>query len=327
MYCVARWFAGRGLTPVRVEQAGDLVFSVALGTIIGGRLGYCIFYAPELFTQISWTPPFWGALAINRGGMASHGGMIGIVAAAIWFGRKIKVSPAHLLDLSTLGGTIGVFFGRIANFINGELVGRPAASDLPWAVKFPQDLYQWGPAQLRQISSAAEAAGIKPENWNDWLEHFTYSALSQSEVEAAVTAIISSIQAGNVTVQNLLAPYLTARHPSQLYEAIGEGAFLTTVLLLIWRKPRKPGVICGWFLVLYAIARIIGEQFRMPDPQIGFQIFGTTRGQLLSGLMLAAGMIFLWTSLRRHAAPRYGGWAAITPGPHASAPCAPESKK
>ena len=79
------------------------------------------------------------------------------------------------------------------------------------------------------------------------------------------------------------------------------------VLLLLWAKPRKPGVISGLFLSLYAVVRIIGEQFRMPDIQIGFQALGLTRGQWLSVAVLLAGILWLWLALKRNTAP-VGGW-------------------
>ncbi len=306
-YRIVRCLAARKLSPLSVDMAGDFVFTAALGTIIGGRIGYCIFYSPELLTQLTSAPPFWGLLAINRGGMASHGGIIGIMCACIYFARTRHLPALHLIDLAAMSGTIGVFFGRIANFINGELVGRPAPEWLPWAVKFPQDIYLWSNAKLSALSEIVGNLGIKAGQWRQWLEGSPFDPTAQHNIESTLSQIIAKIQAGDLIIKSEIAPLLVARHPSQLYEAFGEGFLLFSALFLLWRKPRKPGFISAWFLILYAIVRIVGEQFRMPDPQIGFQIFGTTRGQLLSAAMLLAGILclFLWN---RRDSVRLGGW-------------------
>lgn len=99
-YLIISWMGRRLLSPLSPALASDFVFTAALGTVIGGRLGYCVFYAPNLLTQFTTTPPFWGVLAINQGGMASHGGIIGIIVACIYFGKKHGIAIPHLLDLT-----------------------------------------------------------------------------------------------------------------------------------------------------------------------------------------------------------------------------------
>ena len=305
-YCTYRfvlWMAKRGASPLSEALVSDFIFTAAIGTVIGGRLGYCIFYSPDLFFSFTEQLPFWGVLAINKGGMASHGGMIGIALACVYFGRKHSVSISHLIDLTTIGGTIGVFFGRIANFINGELVGRPAPPHLPWGVKFPQDLFLWKTDRLAAIAPAVEQLGITSEKWLSWLHTYPFSADSQMHVEDTLQMILQKIQSGDSTIGGAIAPLLTLRHPSQLYEACGEGALLFLLLLFVWRTPRKPGIITGVFFIAYAIVRIIGEQFRMPDPQIGFQIFDLTRGQILSSALLLIGAFFTIWSVKRSVPP------------------------
>jgi phosphatidylglycerol:prolipoprotein diacylglycerol transferase len=122
------------------EQVGAFVASSIFGVMLGGRLGYAVFYAPHLFITFTSRFPFWELLAINHGGMASHGGMIGLVLACLWFAHRHRISPLALSDSLALTGTPGLFFGRLANFVNGELYGRPAPSWLPWAVRFPHEL-------------------------------------------------------------------------------------------------------------------------------------------------------------------------------------------
>lgn len=304
-YLAIRSMIARGRSPLPTEKAGDFVFTVALGTVIGGRLGYCLFYNPELFVSLSSSFPFWGVLRINEGGMASHGGIVGIIVACILFARRHQVPVLHLMDLTTLGGTIGVFFGRLANFVNAELVGRPAAPDLPWAVKFPQDILLWpaqAPERLQELAPVVSEIGISSTTWRGWLEALPLHGVA---VEQALHRIIAAVQHGNEQITTALAPLLVARHPSQIYQALLEGALLFLVLWWVWRSARKPGVIAGLFLVLYALVRIVGEQFRMPDAHIGFQLLGLTRGQWLSIVMVLPGLLLLWYALRRRTEERY----------------------
>ncbi|CAH1665073.1 MULTISPECIES: prolipoprotein diacylglyceryl transferase [unclassified Chelatococcus] len=109
----------------------DLLVYVALGVVVGGRLGYVLFYN---FSYYIHAPA--EIFAVWRGGMSFHGGLFGAIAAIILFGRARKLPVMPLFDLAGTVAPIGLFFGRIANFINDELWGRPAP-DLPWAVIFP----------------------------------------------------------------------------------------------------------------------------------------------------------------------------------------------
>lgn len=300
----------RGRLLIATEQISDFVFAVALGTIVGGRLGYCLFYSPDLFIRFRSELPFWGVLAVNEGGMASHGGIIGIVVACYLFGRKRGIPTAHLCDLTTLGGTLGVFFGRIANFINGELIGRPAAETTKWVVKFPQDIFLWPsqePSRLLQLKDIVGQLGISAEQWGAMLSGLGREWSAVTAVEGVLVRIVSEIQAGNTAVASALGPLLVPRYPSQIYEALLEGLLMFILLNLIWIKPRKPGVITGAFLSMYSVVRFIGEQYRMPDAQIGYEIFGLTRGQILSIFLLCFGLLVLVISSRLER-KAVGGW-------------------
>lgn len=129
----------RGRSPLPPGRVMDFVVALAIGAMVGGRLGYVFFYQPSLLGFIDG-PPYWGVLALNQGGMASHGGMIGTLAGAAWFAWRHKLPTLHLFDLLAFGAPLGLFFGRMANFINGELYGRACAPDFPLAVQFPQEL-------------------------------------------------------------------------------------------------------------------------------------------------------------------------------------------
>jgi phosphatidylglycerol:prolipoprotein diacylglycerol transferase len=298
----------RALIPVRLIS--DFITYCALGTMIGGRLGYVIFYSPDLLIRFKSEIPFWGVLAVNEGGMASHGGMIGLVVACMLFANKHNVQVLHLFDLVSFCGPIGIFFGRIANFINGELVGRESDPNFLLGVKFPADIMGWpkhDPEKLKQIAGVIEKMGMSVDRWLENVSKMREQASAREMVYDTLAKIIETIQSGGTAVKDALAPFLVARHPSQLYAAFGEGIFLFLCLLAIWYKPRKPGVIGAAFVIIYALVRIVDEQFRMPDEHLGYQLFDLTRGQWLSIGMLITGIVLLLFWGRRHATP-IGGW-------------------
>lgn len=309
-YYLILGLAKRHLSTIPSAKVGDFIFSVALGTVIGGRLGYCIFYSPDLFTRVNSHFPFWGVLAVNEGGMASHGGIAGIIIAATLFARRNGFSPLHAIDLCALSGPIGVFFGRLANFINGELVGRSCQEAWSWCVKFPQDILAWPqhePERLASLYDTVALIGVQRDVWSGWISRMNYDRSAWNGVEQTLSAIIEKVQSGNPQIINAIGSVLTLRHPSQLYEAALEGLFLFCALFLLWARPQKPGVIMGAFLTLYSVVRIVGEQFRMPDAHLGFQALGLTRGQWLSVAMLIVGLTVLVSVLLRKV-DKIGGW-------------------
>jgi phosphatidylglycerol:prolipoprotein diacylglycerol transferase len=220
-YCLS--LADRAPKLIRREDIDDFLVWATLGVVLGGRIGYVLFYKPGYYLE---HPP--EALFLWHGGMSFHGGAIG-VATSIWlFSRARGLSMLAFADIICEAIPIGLFFGRIANFINGELWGR--VTDVPWAMVFP-------------------GGGSLP------------------------------------------------RHPSQLYEAICEGVLLFLFLFIAeqYGARRRPGTVAGLFLAGYAVARMSGELFRQPDVQLGFLLFGTTMGQLLSLPLLIAGIVLvLW---------------------------------
>jgi phosphatidylglycerol:prolipoprotein diacylglycerol transferase len=113
------------------EKIDDFLLWAALGVILGGRLGYVLFYKPNFF----FANPLQ-IFTLWEGGMSFHGGLLGVVTAILAFSLKSGVNPFMLSDLVAIVAPIGLFFGRIANFINGELWGRP--TDVPWAMIFPR---------------------------------------------------------------------------------------------------------------------------------------------------------------------------------------------
>ena len=127
---VARPALWGGTAPMSVADYDDFVLWVTLGIILGGRIGYVLFYNPAYFAAHPLE-----IFQLWNGGMSFHGGLLGCVLAGILFARHRGISILSLGDITCAAGTIGLFLGRIANFINGELWGR--RTDVPWAMVFP----------------------------------------------------------------------------------------------------------------------------------------------------------------------------------------------
>ncbi len=151
-YFGLRWQVKRGWCPLTLPQVDDLTFLyVVPGVLVGGRLGYCLLYAwPETVRSP------WSILTVWHGGMASHGGMVGVIVAMLLFSRRHRIPFYTAADAAAICTPIGLGLGRIANFINGELWGRP--TDVPWAVIFPQAPPIGGVMAPRHPSQLYEAA-------------------------------------------------------------------------------------------------------------------------------------------------------------------------
>jgi phosphatidylglycerol:prolipoprotein diacylglycerol transferase len=271
-YLIFRWESKRGYADLPESRVGDFISSVALfGVIIGGRLGYAIFYKPEMFAH-----PL-SILRVWEGGMASHGGMMGILLFALFYARRNGFSWTNLGDNLVISAPIGLFFGRCANFINGELFGR--ATGVSWAVQFPKELFD-NPDEAQR----AVAVCSKIDNSLVTPDAIIVAARHQTAVKDALRSI------------------LTPRHPSQLYEAFFEGVVLFAILWFVRTRMRQPnGFLIGLFFVCYAIFRIIIENFREPDATL---IGPFTRGQFLSFFLIAIGLAFIVVAKLRPTFPK-----------------------
>ncbi|MDO5529934.1 MAG: prolipoprotein diacylglyceryl transferase [Paracoccus sp. (in: a-proteobacteria)] len=129
---------GEGAAPMPPEKVEQLLTWVVAGVIIGGRLGFVLFYQPGYYAANPGE-----IIRVDQGGMAFHGGFAGVVIAALWFCRRNGVEPLRLADALAVATPIGLGLGRVANFINAELWGRP--TDLPWGVIFPGEAAQYCP--------------------------------------------------------------------------------------------------------------------------------------------------------------------------------------
>jgi phosphatidylglycerol:prolipoprotein diacylglycerol transferase len=224
------WFLAKKIIKFKFSEApntlddkkfDDLINYLIISIILGGRIGYVIFYNLEyyLLNPID-------ILKIWQGGMSFHGALIGIVLGTYIFSIKKKIKTFILLDIIACVSPAGLFLGRISNFINAELIGKP--TEVIWGVIYPNIDYQ-------------------------------------------------------------------PRHPSQIYEAILEGVLLFLIInLIMWRKNYQKGFCSALFLFFYGIFRIIAEQFREPDSQIGYLFSYISMGSLLSFVMVLSGIVIFF---------------------------------
>jgi phosphatidylglycerol:prolipoprotein diacylglycerol transferase len=194
-----------------------------------------------------------------------------------YYARRHKLSFRNLADNLVVTAPIGLFFGRCANFINGELYGR--AAHVAWAVQFPKELID-SPEETQKAVSA--------------LSKIDPSLISADAIVAAAH--------DHPQVRSALRSILTPRHPSQLYEAFLEGIVLFAILWFVRTRLRQPnGVLSGLFLICYAVFRIVVEYFREPDAGL---IGGFTRGQFLSFFLIALGAAFIVAAKRHPTYPK-----------------------
>ncbi len=305
------WMAFRQRSELTPKLLGDFVTSSAIGVLIGARVGYCLFYSPDLFLKFRPDFPFLGVLALGEGGMSAHGGIIGLFLVGTLFALKTGVSRLYLFDLMAVTAPLGLLLGRLANFVSSEFIGAMAPSHYPLAMKFPSEILTWWQSQPERLAELAPLAmkvsKVSNEQWKQWLQTASTLPDSKQSLQQILSQIIEAIQAGQLEIRNSLAPLLFERHPFQLYAALAEGLLLFLFLFILWHKPRKPGVIAASFLVFYSLIRIFEDRFRMTDPTAALGVMGFSRVQVLSLILLVIGLILLFVWGRRETLP-FRGW-------------------
>lgn len=290
-YLVLLQLSKKKLYCVEADKLSDFITWVCiLGVLMGGRLGEFFFYwLPEHGLQGLMADPTW-VFRVWEGGMASHGGIIGVLLVAIWYARKNGHSIAAVGDGLAIVCTIGLFFGRVANFINGELYGRACAATHALACKFPQELFELPAEKQIQARVAIDHALGAP------IENFVARGADGQFTEGYVDVVLRLCRE-NPAVCDAIAPFLTPRYPSQLFEAAGEGLIIFIILIAVrlgWKNV-PAGIFCSLFCFLYAAARITCECFKQPDAAVWH---GITQGQLLSLGVVALGVIFLFPTFK-----------------------------
>jgi len=274
-YFLLKRFVRLGYSELRQSQLQDFITYGALSTMAGGRLGYMFLYNFEEF--INRPQIFFYFL---EGGMASHGGIAGLIIFTFIYSRKHKVGWRGIGDNLCTVAPLGLCFGRLANFINGELYGRK--SNVPWAVQFPEEIRE---------SEFASPDGLNRSDLSNALGPSNFKEVSDKSLFEQDTFVIERARESE-EVQGILREYLNARHPSQIYQALLEGLALFIILYLIRKKGPSlhHGILTGTFFIGYAVFRIIGEFFREPsDGYIG----SLTRGQFFSTFMILIGIVFI----------------------------------
>ena len=172
--------------PMAKRHVDDFIFYATLGIILGGRLGYCLFYKPDIFQNPMDVFKLW------EGGMSFHGGVLGVVIAIFWMVRREKLNWLRFHDYVAVVYPIGHLFGRLANFINGELWGRP--TDLPWGMTFPGagDMLARHPSQLYQ--GALEGALLAGILW--WMFFKTQARYEPGRLVGAFTMLMGIFRFG-----------------------------------------------------------------------------------------------------------------------------------
>lgn len=302
-FVIAQWIfvrlARAKLMPVSPEKAPDLILYCVFGVLLGGRIGYALFYENELLNPVRFVQ-VWG------GGLSFHGGLLGVTVAFILFARKHGALKLRLADVCALAVPPGIFAVRMANFINGELYGRITEKGVGLAMQFPTD-------------KVALAHMHISDNWpmrdRELCIQVAYGHRTWDSVKDALSPTDSF---GQKIDWNAVHPHLDwaaaqvgvpFRHPSQLYEGFGEGLLVGLVLLAVYLLTRKrhlnPGGYGAIFLLSYAAVRFGIEFVRQPDAQfatpqdpIGRVFLGMTMGQLLCTGMVFGGLWMLWYAWR-----------------------------
>lgn len=275
-WALVHWLARRKLVPIAQAAVADFMTACVVGVVVGGRLGHVLFYDRHLLWTFHESFPFWGVLELNRGGMSSHGGMIGTFLAMVWFSRQQRASLLACCDVVCFTAPAGLMFGRLANWVNGELMGRVLPESMQasppwWSVKFPADAVQ-------QANEAFERSGGNP--------------VAAQALHRAQELYVACYQ-GDAAAIEQVTRMVPARYPSQFLQAITDGPMLMAVVVLVWLRPRKPGTVLAWFFVAYGVLRVGTEQVREPDADV-FMLGPATLPMLLSGLMVVVGLAALW---------------------------------
>lgn len=240
-----------GFKPIELD---DILFYGVLGVILGGRIGYVLFYKPAEFLANPGD-----ILKVWQGGMSFHGGFLGVLVAMLWYARKTRRHFWEVTDFIAPLVPLGLAAGRLGNFINGELWGRVSSANYPWLMLFPQA----NEADTVYVSAHPESAQLL-QQVGDYL--------------------------------------MLPRHPSQIYQLLGEGLLLFVIVWLYARKIRPMMAVSAVFLIGYGVLRFIAEFAREPDDFLGL-FAGFSMGQLLSLPMIVAGVALLWWAYKRQNQP------------------------
>jgi phosphatidylglycerol:prolipoprotein diacylglycerol transferase len=312
-WLIMKWMSRAKRTPMSEAQVGDFLTWLIGGVLIGGRVGHVLFYDTHLLWTFTGEFPFWGLLFIHKGGMSSHGGILGVLVACWWWARNNAVPVGHVMDMASFSACPGLGFGRLANWINGELWGKPLPESMQasppwWSVKYPEQMLQSGFGHAGQLAEIARGVPATSEAVMRGLQRAPIPVREGVAQGVPNDVLYATCYGGDAGVQAKVAPLLTAYWPNNFAQALTDGVVLFALLALVWWKPRRPGVITGCFFAFYGVLRLCTEQLREADAGV-FRMGPITLPMLLSLGMVVGGAAGAWWCGRRSVAVM-GGWKA-----------------
>jgi phosphatidylglycerol:prolipoprotein diacylglycerol transferase len=221
----------RRAAPMKPEQADDFLLWATLGTVIGGRLGFILFYEPSMFIHQPAR-----IFAVWQGGMAFHGGLLGVITAMALFSRVNNAPFLSLGDLAAAVVPLGLFFGRIANFINGEIYGRLTTA--PWAVDFPPAVLNPGDLPGPRHPTQLYEAFLEGVVLFLLLRYFTHRR--------------GSLKQPGLTAGIFLCAYALARIAVEFFKQWDYAQFFTTRYFSEGMVYSLPMIAAGVYLIAYA---------------------------------------------------------------------------
>lgn len=223
-----------GLRRPKATDIDDLLVWMTLGVVLGGRIGYILFYNFEAYRQNPWE-----ILQIWHGGMSVHGGFIGTAIAQYLFARRRDLNALTIFDLSAAAAPVGLFLGRLANFINGELYGR--VTDVPWAFIFPNsDGLPRHPSQLYEagLEGLLIFAVLTPLIWKAGILRKPGLAVGIfGLIYAAARILVETVREPDPQVGFLFGDFLTM---GMLLSAVTALAAVTLIALALGGRTRRP---------------------------------------------------------------------------------------
>jgi phosphatidylglycerol:prolipoprotein diacylglycerol transferase len=250
----------RGLFALNPEESQNLITYIMVGMMIGARLIYVTVYNPSYYLEnLSEIPAIW------HGGLSFHGAALGFIVAVLAFGRRHGYKFYQIMDAVVIGSAIGIFFGRLGNFINGELYGR--VTDGTWGIIFPGG----GPAPRHP------------------------SQLYQAFCEGLFVFILLHVIQKYEQVKGYAPAAIDLNSKSKESKKKKREP-------IVWKRT---GILSCSFLILYGIGRFVVEFFREPDAQLGYYFGWMTMGQILCSIMIVVGIFLLTAAIKKPVPAEY----------------------
>jgi|GEM_PF-5623646 len=278
----ASWIAHRQNAGFSQALVGSALSWMFIGSLLGGRIGYGLFYDTNMFFRFRPEFPVWGLLAFSEGGLSWHGAVLGALVASIFFAHRSGLSQMYILDLTAWVAPLLLFFSRLGSYFSAELLGAVSSAPTPIAFKYPAEILRWPeevPEKFAQISDLGSAQEI-----------------------------FNRFQAGDLALQTQVLPLLEFRYPFALISALAEGLLVFILLFLIWKSSRKPGMVTSAYLFFTAMAGFAVSTFEWIDASKNPSLLSFSLYQWICLFTALWALIFyvLWVRSRSMSIP---GWS------------------